>query len=403
MNDLIDRILFLEDVYDYSESFERYIPEYSEMKGKHKRALNVICTVASPIYEMSDEGLYLILHRDIMNRGVDYRVAMEALTLYPLFTYTGNDWGHVKKIAKQYQITEMGKNILVDEVSDHWKYLRMEGKKGKLYTPSRIPRVVKGVSLADYSHDTEINYDRLEKFVKDNCKSYDTETFRMLHICKKLGKSFKMEYVRHSEGGRLFSVNGANMQNLHTDARQEAYHGMWDVDFENAHYAITHQIVGGSAIKYYVDNTKKVRGELSDTLSLPIANVKQIMIMIIYNASFSGNDGTDMTKLYDAQVIENVKKHPFLKELMTEVKALDKVVKKEKGNIYWKYMARERSLYLQRIEAKMLDICISKYSPQLLLFDGFITKEDVDVDLLSDMIYTDLGFNIRVCKEIIGG
>lgn len=401
MDQILRRMLYYEDVYDYSSSFEKYIPSYSTMSGKHKRALNVICTVASPVYKRSDEGEYLILWRDIDARGVRYQVAMEALTLYPLFIYTGNDWGHVKKEAKRYTITDLGKSILIDNVSEAWKYLRMKGQKGKLYEQSRVPRAVRGVSLADYCHSTEINLTSFNEYVKSQIQHSDTETYRMLGILKKTGCNFNVEYVRHSEGGRLFCVNGANMQNVRTDARNVAYQGCWDVDFENAHYSITHQLVGGDAIKHYVENTRQVREQLSRDLALPYDEVKTIMLMVIYNASFSGKDTTDLRKDYDAEKILEIRKHPMVREFINEVKSLDKIVEKEKGKVFWKDMPRERSLFLQRIEARMLDVCIAQYKPELLLFDGFITRCDVDVDLLKDIIYNRTGYTVNVTKEVI--
>jgi len=394
MDKLFDYILALEDIYDYSETLERIFKDYKGISNAHKKALNVILTVATPITEDRD-GTYIILYDDIVKRGVDYRTAMDALESYPLFIYTGNKPSHIKGIAKVYEITEEGQQVFMQELSDHWRYFRKKGSKGKAYAINRLPRAIRGVSIADYSHKTHLDVEALKEHIKS--QGGDIETHRMLNIVSKCGGVFDIEYARHSEGGRLFCTNGASMQNLSSDARSEAYKGMFMVDFQNAHYAIAYQLMGGETIKHYVDNTKSVREEAAKRFKLPVSDIKTIFLMLVYNASFSGKEETHLTKIFGEEKMLEIKSDPYIKSLRKELKGLDKML----PEMWWEDYPRERSLMLQKIEARMLDVCISEYTPELLLFDGFITQEDVDTHHLSSLVYEKTGYKVVITKEVI--
>ena len=50
-------------------------------------------------------------------------------------------------------------------------------------------------------------------------------------------------------------------------------------------------------------------------------------------------------------------------------------------------------------ESQILDCLIKKYQHSLLLFDGFISKEDINIDEMSALVKKDLGFDIKFSKE----
>jgi hypothetical protein len=57
--------------------------------------------------------------------------------------------------------------------------------------------------------------------------------------------------------------------------------------------------------------------------------------------------------------------------------------------------------YYFGVESQILDCLIKKYQHSLLLFDGFISKEDIDINEMSDLVKKELGFDIKFSKELL--
>ena len=57
--------------------------------------------------------------------------------------------------------------------------------------------------------------------------------------------------------------------------------------------------------------------------------------------------------------------------------------------------------YYFGVESQILDCLIKKYQHSLLLFDGFISKEDINIDEMSALVKKELGFDIKFSKELL--
>ena len=52
-------------------------------------------------------------------------------------------------------------------------------------------------------------------------------------------------------------------------------------------------------------------------------------------------------------------------------------------------------------ESQILDCLIKKYQHSLLLFDGFISRKDINTVEMSELVKKELGFDIKFSKELL--
>lgn len=235
-------------------------------------------------------------------------------------------------------------------------------------------------------------------------------------------KWISQRYIQHKTG-RLYS-DGVSLQNCCKEVRYSALNGMYSFDFDNCHYSILAQLTKTPTptINHYLINKKLVRKTLSHDLNLPIDDVKQILIALIYGASISkfklGNAIADICQTEEryTTILNNEFIQSLYKEVTTAGKELIRnntvtgrgkyngKVKNIMGLICDDRLANKQlSHLLQGYEVKALEVVtsITKTDTAVLLHDGWITYSDYDKSVFEKAIQEQLRLVLTVDFERI--
>lgn len=244
------------------------------------------------------------------------------------------------------------------------------------------------------------------------------------HIPKKW---ISQRYIQHKTG-RLYS-DGVSLQNCCREVRYSALNGLYSFDIDNCHYSILAQTTKTATptIDSYLLNKKAVRDGLSCDLDLPIDDIKQILISLIFGASLSefkqGNAIADICET--EQRYSKVVSSTFIQGLYKEVtKAGQELIAKniaKKGRYSGKVInamglvcderasSKRLSHLLQGYEVKALEIVtsITKIDTAALLHDGWVTYSNYDKRVFESAIKAQLGLLLSVeftpieCKYLL--
>lgn len=230
-------------------------------------------------------------------------------------------------------------------------------------------------------------------------------------------KWIPQRYVQHKTG-RLYS-DGISLQNCCREVRYSALNGMYSFDIDNCHYAILAQLTKTPTptINYYLVNKKLVRNELSHDLNLPVDDVKQILISLIFGASMNkfktGNAIADICKTEECY--NKVLSSKFIQSLHKEVtKAGRELIAKNTVTGRGKYTGKVKnamrlicderatskklSHLLQGYEVAALEVVtnITKTDTVALLHDGWVCYSDYDKSVFEKAIKEQLGLVLTV-------
>jgi hypothetical protein len=240
---------------------------------------------------------------------------------------------------------------------------------------------------------------------------------------KKLPKGWiSQQYVEHKTG-RLYSV-GVSLQNCCREVRYGALNKLFSYDLDNCHYSILAQKARNTHtpnINYYLANKNKVRNKLARDLNLPIDQVKQILISLIFGASLTefkiGYAIADIAKTKD--VYEKITSNNLVQGLYREVSKAGKELIKNHTVKTGRYAgkvtnamglicgdresSKKLSHILQGYEVKALEIVtsITQNDTAALLHDGWVTYSKYDKRVFEQALKSKLSINLTVEFEII--
>lgn len=245
--------------------------------------------------------------------------------------------------------------------------------------------------------------------------------------------SFYTEYT----SGRLYA-EGVNLQNVNGAIRRAALHGQTDIDIENAHWTLLHQLAQQQGLElptvaHYLQNKAQVRKTIASDCDITTAQAKTCLIAIIYGASidydvYLGQE-RQVTKIGEVlgseAVHERFKNHELVKGLFEDVnKAQQTIVDKficdapngKQGYIInhfgkqFKVAAKKDAQFyreaiahiLQGVEATVLNvigICFNEYVNDItcLQHDGLTVRNSVSDEQLQEIekqVQIKTGFNV---------
>jgi hypothetical protein len=228
-------------------------------------------------------------------------------------------------------------------------------------------------------------------------------------------------YTEHKTG-RLYS-DGVSLQNCCKEVRYSALNELHSYDFDNCHYSILAQLTTKKTptIDYYLQHKKEVRTRLSNDLNLPVADVKQILISLIYGATLGAYDDTHAiskvckTKECYLMVKANVIISGIYSEIAAAAKEIVKNHTQKKGRFAGKVVNKmglvceDRTLnkklshILQGYEVAALEVVtsITKSDTAALLHDGWVTYSLYNKALFEDAVFNQLGIKLSVDYEPI--
>lgn len=225
-----------------------------------------------------------------------------------------------------------------------------------------------------------------------------------------------------SASGRLYAVNGANLQNAPAVIRQAALAGRWDYDVENCHFAIAAQMAKKAgfqcvAIEHYMAHKKAVRAEIADTIGISISQTKTCLLAVMYGArattwhenAIPQAIGDKAAALYALPLFANIatdvklaraailKQHKLNRQGGL-VNAFDKSIKADD------YTPEQRLAHLiQGVEALALRACIERHPSEIVLVqhDGFTAAKRLDVAALEQAIQTATGCALTLEEKLV--
>ena len=308
----------------------------------------------------------------------------------------------------------------------------------------RTKQHTKNGNFYSYEHTFEVNIENtklmLQEFIDSNGETmYQPDAISIYNLVHKYDKGCKLKYQR-KDGGRLVCFGGdtdsVNLQNLEKSIRNKVFSGFYEIDIENSAPSIMLQ----SAYKYtklslpnienYIANKEKCRKSLME-LGLTYKESKELHIAIFFGASL-GEHGINNRNMWSYKfgvdkimyILENSE---YFYNLYDEVRLMysylgkaiknkfyttdkngRKVIYNSRGNGSARFMERydnKKALmhYYFGIESMILDLIIKNYRHDLLLYDAFITKDDLDVNEISLLIKNELGYDIKLSKHLIKG
>ena len=182
-------------------------------------------------------------------------------------------------------------------------------------------------------------------------------------------------------------------------------------------------------VQDYIDNKEKYRQDLVK-LGLTYKEAKQFFVSIFFGASLNENfylyNSSVLNKTFGVTKIRQIMDgSKIVVELYSElsyfIKKFGKYLKENKVSVN---KNGKKALYNSRgvgkevdlnkwnnpksllfyyfgVESQILDCLIKKYQHSLLLFDGFISNQDINTTEMSAIIKKELGFDIKFSKELL--
>lgn len=225
-----------------------------------------------------------------------------------------------------------------------------------------------------------------------------------------------------SDSGRLYAVNGANLQNTPAVIRQAALSGRWDYDVENCHFAIAAQMAKKAgfqcvAIEHYMAHKKAVRKEIADTIGIRIDQTKTCLLAVMYGArtttwhanAIPQTIGNKAAALFAMPLFANIAddvaqarvailKHHKLNRQGGLVNAFGKSIKAAD------YTPEQQLAHLiQGVEALALRTCIELHPGEIVLVqhDGFTATKRLEVAPLELAIQQATGYTLKLEEKLV--
>ena len=221
------------------------------------------------------------------------------------------------------------------------------------------------------------------------------------------------------ESGRLYTQGGF-LQTAPREIRSAAFAGCFDYDVENCHYSLLSQLAYRCnqftpAIDDYLLRKPEIRHQLAADLGVSVKTIKGTLIAAIYGASKRANvyyKGTQELKPAILRLMGTPERaralfdHPLFAGLLADISRVKQPVidsmPKNRGRVvnpFGKALASKDqneilAHILQGAESAVLHTVIREVGDvlTLLMHDGWVSKERLDVEALSDVIYQQTQF-----------
>ena len=320
-----------------------------------------------------------------------------------------------------------------------------------IHTPYRVS-TPKGKINSDYKHFINVDLqkckDIVETYKKDielKGKSNITQPdllniFRYIRLIEDNPNSIST-FIRYKRkaGGRLFNIyedNNIPFQSLSKEIRSNVFKGQYYYDIETSAPTILQQLsvkyfnYDMPKVRYYIQNKEYYRNLLVENVGLTYKEAKSFLTAIFFGASLNDNffleGSSSFSKLYGVSKIREImEKVPLVVDLYVELREFikkygkylkEKNVKKGKDGKLYLHNSRgaskevdlnnwnnAKAILFQYFgyESQVLDCLIKKYQHSLLLFDGFISTQDINTAEMSELVKKELGFDIKFSKELL--
>jgi hypothetical protein len=200
------------------------------------------------------------------------------------------------------------------------------------------------------------------------------------------------------EFGRVVG-QGLTMQSTSKTLRKILMDGYYDYDFKNCHYAIVNSLGVYPTIQMYVDNTEEVREDLADEIGVTKEMVKQGLISLLYGANEKTHpDYSSIYDLFGERAANDFWNHYFIKNLVNEIEQCRTDISHEYAG-FNKMTNSEFARFIMGWENDILCCAVEGKVIDVPMYDGFISREDLDVEQMEKKVSDELGIDITIKKE----
>lgn len=345
------------------------------------------------------------------------------------------------KFAAQFYHKDSASAIVEEAEEDFYSITKEEKDKRK--ENRQIAKATMGSRLMNNYH----------VILKDLLEQQDLETTQLLVLCKKFFEgNEKMIYTTSST--RLYNP----LQNLSKDVRKVLFAKWHDYDISACAPTLLSQMVDMETpvIDYYLKNKDQIRQWLADLLGMTKDHAKEIINALFFGVTASaaqlrwdfrrGSKDRRMTetgfqgklmfriaeifaeyKLEYNTMIDKFDQIEWIQDLKEEIKAVSNEIAnkvratakvQEDGSIKifspfghqkilvsWK-KKQVMSFMFMSAERKILDVMSthleSSQNHNLLIHDGFISKEPVNTKELESEIEQFTGFKVKLSHQVLG-
>lgn len=226
----------------------------------------------------------------------------------------------------------------------------------------------------------------------------------------------KCEYVE-SASGRLYA-QGTNLQKISKEVREAALDGCWDYDVENCHYSILYQLCKQKGlelrfVKQYLTNKDELRTRITNKTGVPKPLVKQTLIALIYGSKPTTSDKSQLARTLGENYASSISENEDIKNIACDISKAQRLLLAEIQNGKCVNSMKKQkkctsksgvlSHILQGYESKVLNIVGSLYAQSLalLVHDGWVSRDRLDVGLLQSAIREQIGFDLAISEQQI--
>ena len=408
--------LILGELVDYKPTLRTLIPD--KLSNRQLDVLNIIVNVCTPVTDEDGTRFYHISTKTLEDMGVHNRTFKEVMNISKLFVCTDENYSIKLGIAKKYQPTDRFIELMLLHKSGVSVPIAMlyniKSSKVEKYKYSHLDKLYKQV-VCDWRTEIDLDVKSIDKYIDSLSKEeYDIKHIQLKKLRNLVAANNGKVYCfyRRCKTNRLTGYGTSNLQVIAKEAKKIMFHSYYDFDLVNCTYTILYQMyekrIGeeSTALREYAFYTSNIRKGVALDCGVTPKAVKEAMLLIAFGCSLTNTDhNTPLIRVLGKDGRKNFLQHDFVKLVLKELKDLTDAYRVEINNIIdpsKKYMGvRQRLSWLtQQIEAAIMDVVIEHTDPAVLMYDGMICKEDVDLDELAAKIEEATGYQVEFSRDV---
>jgi len=413
------------------------------------------------IFEVNNDYRFFSKDEDLKGYTKGYKLDID------FWDITWNDYYKLRKPKKfvkgkfkKHNVINIDGVIYNDKV-DLMEDLKVNDRKARKYkeqymdiflglntkeirVPSKNVKIKGNVSA---KHEIVFNQESLDNLIKNLTENKLYGKLTEVPILKYLkeiaeGHITKLFYVRKG-GGRLYQQSSymsvLTTQNLPSKYRKFLFEGQFEYDINSAVVSMLLQFYYKNvnvnntskylAIEDYIKNKDKYRYLLVNKCGFTYKQAKRYFSSLFFGAEVSKNlqqlskysslvkelGVSNLESAYSITDIQNIVLETM--ELFDELEYYIKENMTKRVKNKWVFTnTRGEEIELDRwskgkviaylfngIESQVLDVVRKKYQHSLLLFDSFVSEEDIDTKDLSKLVYNETSYDLTFSKELLKG
>lgn len=364
---------------DYRDYLDDNLPGFKTLGKTMKLAICILISNPRPHY--TDTSSYVMTKSYIRNHV--WRDAKEILGIMEYMNLITIDNEFYKGIARKIAFTDYCRDLMKGAEQVKLMQRLSHERKAKLRdSPAEIvdTLIVDGVVI---DGAPTINIDKVKEYAAGNYKHTDM-ALQVLNQTTEDNR-FPQVFYLDAEGYRLESKNthritgnGLTVQNMSRKLRAAMFHGYYDYDIHNCHFAILANH-GHTFCQYYTENKDEVRETIANDIGVTTDAVKWCLLALLYGATDSTYYKTALGKHMGD------KGHEFYNHFLVQ-----QLVKES-------YLADP--IELMQIEQQIMRVITQNLVVTVPMHDGFMYPLSLDTEYMQERVKEYTGYSITITRK----